>query len=291
MADAINLFVGVTPTINTSCLGALEEKGVIQRNPTSSSPLQPSDTMEGGSQAGDETNTVTESNEVPSNVQRQNARMSYSENSVSAASTIETVLSPSEPGEPVPNKSNMNAIYARTSRALQPHQGQNPTRERNTHKHSDEELAILGNTLVDKSVKEAAGSCSDRDNVTRAANNSTLTDEFLDAIADNLESSLVQNDMLNHQQRGNTKPYVLNQVNLSDPLVVRRKQPNVPGNGSVNHANHNRAPSNLNTEVKPKLRFGKGKKTKVDKDNKEKGTKLRFHGLEKYSRQKAVARM
>lgn len=269
---------GVTPTMNTSCLGALEEKGVIQRNPTSSSQIvdvvsAPVEGVNPSSQVV--SNQVTGGNEA----NRPSARISYSENSVSAASTVETVLSPSESGDPVPvpapvpNKDNRNAMFERNSQAFKPHQGQNPTVERNTHKRSDEELAVLGNSLVDKAVKEAAGSSLDRDNVTHAANNSTLTDELLDAIADNLESSLVQNDILNHQQRGSAKPYVLNQFNLSEPLAVRRKQHNVPGNGSVNH-NLNRAPSNLNTDVKPKLPFGKGKK-KQSKENKDKGSKLK----------------
>ena len=52
-------------------------------------------------------------------------------------------------------KVNTNAMYAASRRGLQPHQGMNPTAERNTHRCSDEELAVLGNVLVEKAAVSA----------------------------------------------------------------------------------------------------------------------------------------
>ena len=121
-------------------------------------------------------------------------------------------------------KENINANYAKTKCVLQPHQGQNPTVERNTHKCSDEELAILGNTLVDKSTAAAANS--------NATSVQPVKDQLLDAI-DNLESSLVQNDLLSQPQMAphNPIPYTVQNCMHSMPAtqnVVRPKQPNLP---------------------------------------------------------------
>lgn len=175
----------------------------------------------------------------------------FSRGSVSASTTETTLTSPSDPIDyNLCNKANTNITYAKTNRVLQPHQGKNPTVERNTHKRSDEELAVLGNTLVDKSVVEAAqGEPHQRGQTNRA-----LTDDLIEAITDNLESSLVQNDLLN-QQRHHPTCYIQNQVNLSEPLIVRPKQPNVPGNGV---AHHSRA---VPAEPKQKSKF-KFKKSK-----------------------------
>ena len=159
-------------------------------------------------------------------------RFSQGESSTSA-STVATMLtmSPSESlseslvtvaTAPSSTKENINANFAKTKCVMQPHQGQNPTVERNTHKRSDEELEVIGNTLVDKSMGKSS---------TQA-----ITDELLDALADNLESSLVQNDLLLHPQVAPHNPIaytVQNCVHGTMQNVMRPKQPNVSGAGPV----------------------------------------------------------
>lgn len=262
---------GVTPTVLTSgYLGELEDKATVQRNPTMyhsshlsqptaeviSPPPNASVTMATRppcSQRGSNGDSVLSqvSVAVPN-------RLSQSE--FSGGSTVETIMSPSDPGVPVvmeivPNKTNLNQVNAKANRPLQPHQGQNPTRARNTHKRSDEELTIIGNNLVDKSAMGGGIQPADK---ARGLSNVTLADELLDVLADNLESSLVQNDMLNQQlqhtqqhqqqqhpqqqQRPNQSqhlsysapiPYLQNHVHNSQSNIVRPKKPNVPGNGSA----------------------------------------------------------
>ena len=218
----------------------------------------------------------------------QSNRLSNAENSVSTSTTVtELTMSPSgeAPVEApvVSNKSNRNINNAKNNnRVLQPHQGQNPTVERNTHKSSDEELRILGNTLVDKNMCLARQGANDNHGA------DLHHDDIFDAIADNLESSLVQNDSLNQQQRQSVVPllnlssaqglgatasgvpqpvnpppsitFLQNQVNLSEPLVVRPKMPNVPGNGSVPSARaaNNDKKSKFRIK-KPKSKGGKGR--------------------------------
>ena len=158
------------------------------------------------------------------------SRFSQGESSTSA-STVATILtmSPSESLSeslvtvattvPSSTKENINANFAKTKCVMQPHQGQNPTVERNTHKRSDEELEVIGNSLVDKNTGKSS---------TQA-----ITDELLDALADNLESSLVQNDLLSHPQVAplhNPIAYtVQNCVHGGIQNVIRPKQPNVAG--------------------------------------------------------------
>ena len=227
----------------------------------------------------------------------QSNRLSNAETSVSNSTTVtELTMSPSVEGpseSALSNKSNRNMNYAKNNRVLQPHQGQNPTVERNTHKSSDEELRILGNTLVDKNT------CLSRQGQNDNHGADLHHDDIFDAIADNLESSLVQNDSLNQQQRQSVAPllnvasgngygatasgvpqpvnpppsisYYQNQVNLSEPLIVRPKMPNVPGNGSAPSA---RAVSN---DKKSKFRFKKPKSDK-NKGDKSKGLSFPFFG-------------
>ena len=235
-------------------------------------------------------------------------RISTDENSVSNSTTVtELTISPSvdapenvtltQNGGPVVavnNKSNINLNYARNNKVLQPHQGQNPTVERNTHKRSDEELAILGNSLVDKSIAKA------HQGVPPDTHNPNMHHDLFDTLADNLESSLVQNDSLyqNRASQGlppprasqglpppsttnvninqsvnpppSNIPYLQNEVNLSEPLIVRPKMPNVPGNGAS-------APSAraANSEHKHKSKFRFPKRSKGEKG---KGLSLPFFG-------------
>ena len=190
------------------------------------------------------------------------------------STTTETTLtSPSEPDPAhhqqvamatahASTKDNVNMNYARNNKVLQPHQGQNPIVERNTHKHSDEELAIIGNTLVDKSMigtaeQRGPSTTSNRGYIGHGGTgNRAYTDDLYDAIADNIETSLVQNDLLN-QQRTTPIPYVQNQVHASNGAlpqssvsVVRPKQPNIPGNGSSHLNVKSNKPSNKSTKSK-----------------------------------------
>ena len=214
-------------------------------------------------------------------------RSSRPENSVST-STVETTLtgSPSDP-LPVPliePPGKTNNLYARTKQPLQPHQGQNPTVERNTHKRSDDKLVVLGNTLVDQSIADEAQAHaqSDRAAPSGGANtNANFTDDLFDAIADNLETSLVQNDLLSQQQYPapsqpqpsghmlSNRP-IPHQNNPTEPLIARPKQPNVPGNGSAYH-HQPPLPQRAFTQPEPshppkqknKFRFKKPKTDKI----------------------------
>ncbi|KAK7092728.1 hypothetical protein V1264_008428 [Littorina saxatilis] len=102
--------------------------------------------------------------------------------------------------------SNLN--QERNSTVLRPHTGRNPTVERNTHKQSDEELRVSGNTLVSSNFAEE---CMD--------SLSTPPAEQLSSAESppdyGPESSLVQNDALSH--RNPPIPYVQNQVHGEVP--------------------------------------------------------------------------
>jgi len=82
------------------------------------------------------------------------------ENSVSTA-TIDTMMTPLSnlltplttsdlPTDPRSSKLDCNAVYERTIAPHREHRGVNPTVARNTHKNSDEELSVEGNTLIDR---------------------------------------------------------------------------------------------------------------------------------------------
>ncbi|XP_013405351.1 uncharacterized protein LOC106170149 [Lingula anatina] len=189
---------------------------------------------------------------------------SRGENSVSS-STVETLLSPSEgdsaPGvgwrEPMSNsKDHLNMNFAKSNKILQPHQGRNPIVERNTHKCSDEELAILGNTLV-KESEQAVKRPSNNNNIlsqhgagVQHGGNSvgggggghSNTDHEVDSPAggfhsvnENFEStSLVQNDVLSHVRNNPPIPLnIQNEVHTPPLPSTRPKQANVPGNGNA----------------------------------------------------------
>ncbi len=275
------MFSEVTPTVNpTSSMGGGSDPSVV-RNMTGC------DHPERGMTTSAHTPLITDALNEPLVGGVQSNRLSNTENSVSTSTTVtELTMSPSGEAAPVvepptvvaPAKSNRNMNNAKNNRALQPHQGQNPTVERNTHKRSDEELTILGNTLVDKNLRLQPSAVGDN-----------LHDaDIFDTLADNLESSLVQNDTL--QQRDSVGPmmngfgsqatgpasqpvnpppsiaYLQNHVNSSEPLVVRPKMPNVPGNGSVPSARP------ANSEKKSyKFPF---KKSKSDKNKAERSNKV-----------------
>jgi hypothetical protein len=60
-------------------------------------------------------------------------------------STVETFI-PTTPSEGESFQKNFKMMMEKNNCVLQPHQGRNPTVERNTHKRSDEEIVISGNT-------------------------------------------------------------------------------------------------------------------------------------------------
>lgn len=168
-------------------------------------------------------------NETQSSLPLQTAAHSRSswrnEHSVSE-STAETTVAMSPSDSDMPPKSD-NINNARNNVVLPPHQGRNPTVERNTHKRSDEKLAISGNTLIinNKLMENSDGNRTSTRDV-------MASDNLFEAVTENLETSLVQNDVLNHHHRNPPIPYVQNHVHSESPLM-RPKIANAPGNGSV----------------------------------------------------------
>ncbi|XP_033732873.1 uncharacterized protein LOC117322207 [Pecten maximus] len=151
-----------------------------------------------------------------------------------SSSTTDTILSPSEDEIPLPPQKLMNVAMDKNKLVLRPHQGRNPTVERNTHKRSDEELAVSGNQLVyggDNRLIEPAQN---------APSNLPNDDTSFDGFSDNLETSLVQNDVLNHH-RSHPISYVQNQVH-GDNHPVRPKIANLPGNNPQPGTSRNSEP-------------------------------------------------
>ena len=177
------------------------------------------------------------------NGQPRNSWTSLEQNSVTRASS--SLLSTSE-SDPPPKYQNITR--AKTNCVIQPHQGRNPTVERNTHKRSDEELAVSGNTLITAGAKKEL---EQKEQGMSAP--SQFHEDSYDIGPDNLETSLVQNDTLNYHRNAPIQ-YLQNQVHSDSPLV-RPKIANVPGNGVPY--------SKLAIEKPPKSRF-KLKKTSKD---------------------------
>ncbi|XP_021341676.1 uncharacterized protein LOC110442406 isoform X2 [Mizuhopecten yessoensis] len=158
-----------------------------------------------------------------------------------SSSTTDTILSPSEGEVPLPPQKLMNVAMDKNQTVLRPHQGRNPTVERNTHKRSDEELAVSGNQLVyggDKRLVET---------VQNAPSNIQNDDTSFDGFSDNLETSLVQNDVLNHH-RSHPISYVQNQVH-GDNHPVRPKVANVPVNNPQPGASRNVEPKSHKSKL------------------------------------------
>jgi len=183
------------------------------------------------------------------------------ENSVSTV-TVETVVTPAD----MPNidvivtprpKADCNVVYAQTVVPLRAHQGLNPTVARNTHKDSDEELAVEGNSLVGRTGVSRIPSFP------LVANDSLIMDIIATGVAPDTET-LLQSGILQQTppalpppttqpvsravQRHTSNcriPYTQNQMNSSSsgsgglqptvPLFVRPKKQNVPSNGGINH--------------------------------------------------------
>lgn len=131
---------------------------------------------------------------------------SYPQRGMSVSnSTVETFVPPSTPSEGETFQKNYKMMLEKNNCVLQPHQGRNPTVERNTHKRSDEELAVSGNTLL-------------YGNEIPENNLASLNDTLMDNVNENLDTSLVQSDVLNMNTRHTNTPipYLQNQVHRTD---------------------------------------------------------------------------
>ena len=181
------------------------------------------------------------------------------------------------------SKVDCNVIYARMNPTLQPHQGQNPTVERNTHKRSDEELVYVGNSIVNRGDPQPRSDLKPVGDV--------LLIDALDS------GALIQNDILDfhnrNMQQNHTTPapiarrpdapmdarsnnttrhrplvdYVPNQIDAnadqvaaSDSVIVRPKQQNIPTNGGVNYSILKLNPSSAVGSDKKPSRFSQLKK-------------------------------
>ena len=117
-----------------------------------------------------------------------------------STATTDTILSPSTENEVIDTslnvppvlqtKANCN-LFAHNRVNVPVRQGSNPTFERNTHKCSDEQLAIMGNNLVDRRFEDGE--------VSTLGRKYRLAPEPFESVAGRLETSLVQSDMLSRQ--------------------------------------------------------------------------------------------
>lgn len=260
----------MTPTVNFSHLKDLEDKAVVQHNLMFSNSSGSMSSLTAGVAStvqGSKPTASTSGQSSTDPVASHNPAASYPKEQSTSTATIETMmtLSPSETREstygarpPATGKPDCNLIYAKTNVARQPHQGQNPTVERNTHKNSDEELAVEGNTLVNR-CRMTAAAAQQNGNVGSGA-------LLLNAIARNGEArALVDNDLLDFQNQNTLAPnatpgrppqggralsaqrvqhrisFVPNPVDAPggqvppEPIVHPKKQ-NIPSNGAVNYS-------------------------------------------------------
>ncbi|XP_076437402.1 uncharacterized protein LOC143276663 [Babylonia areolata] len=138
-----------------------------------------------------------------------------------------------------------NLMQERNSTVLRPHRGRNPTVERNTHKRSDEELRVSGNTLLTSSggtssslllfPEERRDSLSTQSAPSENPSGGTAAvaaaDSPPDYLSDGPETSLVQNDALSH--RNPPIPYLQNQVHGGNaPSSGRPKVANTTSSSS-----------------------------------------------------------
>jgi hypothetical protein len=259
------------------------------------SPLSDSSPTDGSTTAllVNETTAALHGRASGNPARRDRASWMNDRSSVSEATTETLLLSPSENGDdddgaesdalllqlspptpapapPAPPKAN-NVQMAKQNAVLQPHQGRNPMTERNMHKRSDEELAVSGNNVLHPGQSHASvypGQSHASDTVQSGpAHVHTTADNLFDSLADNLETSLVQNDVLSQSHHRNPPiPYVQNPVHV-EPVAVRPKMANIPGNGNSNagSAGSSSVPYNkltVNEAKSQKVRFGKVKKPK-----------------------------
>lgn len=208
IASCVNWFylltAGVTPTLNTTgqdCLGDKTE------SPTLIMPGSPISLVPVLSQGELSPSEPTENSSAPLLARHppgseigtghQPRQSWFNERSVSSSTTETTILSPSESEAPAkPHNINL----AKSNLAAQQNHGRNPIVERNTHKSSDEELTVSGNTLI--SSKTSKVSKPEISNVRTQRPSNHLVENAFDTMTDNVESSLVQNDHLSpHRNR------------------------------------------------------------------------------------------
>jgi len=244
---------GVTPTINTALLSQTApcNRNVYHGNGHtywgglgSTSESSPSVIAEGSTSA-------LIINDIHNHVAHQNSETSGSSTippswvndrrGSFSTSTMETTIAPT-PSEHVPSHPKSQNINTQRNQPLPPHQGRNPTTERNTHKRSDEELAVVGNKLLyGKDKRDAEG-----------VQSPMASSDIFDSLTDSLETSLMQNDILN-QHRSPQISYLQNQVhpNASQhgdlpPKVVNNPSQRVDNSHPV-HQSHNVVPQNTLT--------------------------------------------
>lgn len=129
------------------------------------------------------------------------------DNSIST-STTDTVVAITPLESRAPSVKSSNLTQERNNVTLRPHQGRNPTVERNTHKCSDEELRVSGNTLISSARRDSLSTQS-------APADQPVTESPPEYVSDSMDTSLVQNDALSH--RNPPIPYLQNQVHGEPP--------------------------------------------------------------------------
>ena len=283
----------MTPNINFGHLKDLEDRAATVHNNDMSISQVPECGITRLTTTRDSTRSesTTDDGENDAAAARHRIPSAGERSSVSTA-TVETMISPMvETGgvraatvplqldhgstvQPSSMKADCNLVFARTNMPLPPRQGQNPTVERNTHRSSDEELAIDGNTLVNKKDYVA-------NNMALQNGNVATDDDIFEAIAGLDHPTivvagrmLIQNDILdmhnqNHLSTGSTgsggivQPTTMQQANqlprsanqrrqnqrisyvqnpveaLNEPateLLVQPKRQNIPRNGGTNYS-------------------------------------------------------
>ena len=205
-------FSGMTPTLNAMININETTTATTTENHLTSAPSELPPARDGHNMDSDDTTAPLLGNGHLRNGQSSrspsvSASRSWlqPENSMSTGTT-DTIL-PITPldGSSVPLKAS-NLIQERNSTVLRPHTGRNPTVERNTHKRSDEELRVSGNTLISSAFPARRDSLSTQS----APPEQPTADSPPDYMSDGPETSLVQNDALSH--RNPPIPYVQNQV-------------------------------------------------------------------------------
>lgn len=148
-----------------------------------------------------------------------------------STSTVETTIAPTpvEQQPSAPKSQNTNALK---NQPVPAHQGRNPTAERNTHKRSDEELAVVGNSLHYG---------KDRDSSSVQSSPPSISDNIFDGLTESLETSLMQNDVLN-RHRNPPISYLQNRVSstTSDlpPKMMNNPNGDVPGRSELTTTPH-----------------------------------------------------
>ncbi|KAL4228707.1 Bone morphogenetic protein receptor type-2 [Mactra antiquata] len=196
---------GVTPTVNTALLAqssvanrpGYHGSGHTQWSCMNSNTESTSSNIADGSSSALIINDIRNSTTMLSNHSESSSTLPQTWggelHGSFSTSTMESTL-PATPSDSVPCHPKSQNINAMMNQPLPAHQGRNPTVERNTHKRSDEELAVVGNNLFYGKDCPPEGQGGGSENI-------------FDSFTDSLESSLMQNDALN-QGRASDNTYV-----------------------------------------------------------------------------------